>query len=186
MHIALAAPSLHEPLVDLLCELNAYYHVAGGQAPPASRDLVRAHLQEHLLAPGSPLHLVVAVHTDGSVVGLAALVLLVSLVDPSPQGRGQCLVKELYVRERARGEGVGRALMAWAARFALQHGCARMDWNVKDSNHRGMAFYESLGAGRVADRLSYRLELGAMQALGARGARAAGEGPHAPGTAAPV
>ena len=40
-----------------------------------------------------------------------------------------------------------------------------MDWNVKAGNHAGIAFYESLGAVRVADRLSYRLTREAMDQL---------------------
>jgi ribosomal protein S18 acetylase RimI-like enzyme len=47
--------------------------------------------------------------------------------------------------------------MAWAARYAFENGCRRIDWPVKASNARGIAFYESLGAERVVDRLSYRL-----------------------------
>ncbi|WP_255593365.1 N-acetyltransferase [Acidovorax sp. sic0104] len=169
MLITLAGPPQHESLVDLLCELNAYYRLPGDPQPAATRDAVRAHLHGRLLAAGSPLYLAVAARADGTLAGLAAVVLLHSLVDPGADSGGQCLIKELFVSERARGEGVGRALMAWAARFALEHGCARMDWNVKASNQRGIAFYERLGAGLVADRLSYRLGHAGMQELGAAG-----------------
>ncbi|MBN8749319.1 MAG: hypothetical protein J0I65_17645 [Variovorax sp.] len=47
--------------------------------------------------------------------------------------------------------------MAWLARHAADQGCHRIDWPVKATNLRGIAFYEGLGARRVADRLSYRL-----------------------------
>jgi ribosomal protein S18 acetylase RimI-like enzyme len=40
-----------------------------------------------------------------------------------------------------------------------------MDWPVKASNARGIAFYESLGAERVVERLSYRLNEAALQRL---------------------
>jgi hypothetical protein len=43
------------------------------------------------------------------------------------------------------------------ARYALEHGCRRIDWPVKASNAKGIAFYEGLGAARVVERLSYRL-----------------------------
>jgi len=36
---------------------------------------------------------------------------------------------------------------------------------VKAGNHRGRVFYEGLGATRVADRLSYRLEREGMDKL---------------------
>lgn len=152
-------------LVDLLCELNAYYADAGVATAP--REAVHAHLRDHLLAPGSPVRLVVASDAAGNALGLAAIVLLPSLVDPGPEHRLQCLVKELFVSAHARGQGIGRLLMAWVAQHAADEGCGRMDWNVRDSNHAGIAFYESLGAVRVADRLSYRLTREAMDRLAA-------------------
>ncbi len=88
-----------------------------------------------------------------------------SLVEPGPAQRRQCLLKELYVRSSARSQGVGRALVGWAARFAVANGCGRMDWNVKASNLRGIAFYEALGAARVEDRLSFRLTATGMAQL---------------------
>lgn len=98
-------------------------------------------------------------------MGFAAIVFLHSIVDPSPGHRLQCMVKELFVSANARGKGIGRLLMAWVARHAAQKGCGRMDWNVKAGNHAGIAFYESLGAVLVADRLSYRLTREAMDRL---------------------
>lgn len=152
-------------LVDLLCELNAYYADAGVATAP--REAVHAHLRDHLLAPGSCVRLVVASDAAGRALGFAATVLVHSLVDPSPEHRRQCLLKELFVAAQARGQGIGRQLMAWVAQYAADQGCGRMDWNVKDSNHAGIAFYEGLGAVRVADRLSYRLTRGAMEQLAA-------------------
>ena len=165
MHIALLTPAQHESLVDLLCELHAYYRAPDDAQPAPAREQIRVHLRERLLSETSPLRLVVAVRADGRVVGLAAIVLQHSLVDPHPHSSGQCQVKELYVGEQARNAGVGQALMAWVARYALEHGCARMDWNVKAANRRGQAFYEGLGATWVADRLSYRLEREGMDKL---------------------
>jgi len=169
MHIALVTPAQHESLVNLLCELNAYYRRPDDPQPAPTRDAVRVHLMDKLLSGQAAVQLVVASRADDTVVGLAALVLLHSLVDVSPDHSGQCLVKELFVCECARSEGAGRALMAWVARYAKTEGCGRMDWNVMATNHRGIAFYESLGASRVADRLSYRLGRAAMDALAATG-----------------
>jgi len=80
-----------------------------------------------------------------------------SLVDPMPETRRHCWLKELYVRSSQRGRGVGRALMAWVARDAVAHGCARIDWPVQAANGRGQAFYQRLGATQLVERLSYRL-----------------------------
>jgi ribosomal protein S18 acetylase RimI-like enzyme len=150
-------------LTDLLCELNAYYADEGIATAPL--EAVHAHLRDHLLAPGAPSRLVVASDAAGTALGLAAIVLLDSLVDPAPGHRRQCMVKELFVSERSRGQGIGRALMAWVAGYAAAQGCGRMDWNVMDSNAQGIAFYEGLGARRVSSRLSYRLNREAMERL---------------------
>ena len=163
MHVDLVSESQHESLIDLLCELHAYYN-GGAQA---ARQLVREHLLQNLLGPASPHRLVVASDEGGRVTGLAAISLVFSLVEPAPDKRRQCQLKELYVRSSCRSQGTGRALMAWVARYAWDHGCRRIDWPVQASNDRGIAFYEGLGAERVVERLSYRLGQAALQRLAA-------------------
>jgi len=153
VRVDLVSAPQHESLVDLLCELHAYYH-SGASVP---RDLVRSHIVDTLVAADSPLRLVVAADVAGTVLGFAAISLTYSLVDPSPDKRRHCWLKELYVRSSHRSLGVGRALMAWVARYAVEHGCARIDWPVQAANARGQAFYEGLGATQVVERLSYRL-----------------------------
>jgi ribosomal protein S18 acetylase RimI-like enzyme len=110
---------------------------------------VRDHLLRNLLAADA----------SRSVVGFAAVMLVYSLVDPTPAHRRRCMMKELFVRADSRGRGVGLALMAWVARDAAEQGCGRIDWHVKASNEAGIGFYAGLGARRVEDRLSYRLAL---------------------------
>ncbi len=152
MQIAFVDEGQHEALVDLMHEMCVFY----SEEEPVSRDDVRSNLHDNLLAPESPVRLLVA--TDGGeVIGLAAIALFHSLVDPAPQRRGQLLLKELYVRQSRQGQGIGKALMSWVARHALERGCARMDWNVSASNREGLAFYRSLNALHVAGRLSFRL-----------------------------
>jgi ribosomal protein S18 acetylase RimI-like enzyme len=161
MPVGLVTPPQHDSLVGLLCELHAYYNDGAAIAPA----LVREHLLDNLLGPGSPHRLVVAADADGRVLGLAAITLVFSLVEAAPDQRRHCQLKELYVRSGHRGQGVGEALMKWVAAHAWQNGCRRMDWPVKASNDRGIAFYESLGAQRVIERLSYRLGSAALARL---------------------
>jgi len=161
MHVALVTESQHESLVSLLCEVHSYYN-PGSSVP---HEVVRAYLVNHLLGPDSPLRLVVASRAREQVIGLAAISLTYSLVEPTPDKRRHCWLKELYVRSSERGTGAGTALMSWVARYAAEHGCSRIDWPVKASNTRGIAFYERLGAMRVADRLSYRLSEPELQTL---------------------
>jgi GNAT superfamily N-acetyltransferase len=56
------------------------------------------------------------------------------------------IIKELYVAEEHRGEGVGRLLMKAVAKEAEQAGCGMIKWYVAKWNQRGIEFYERLGA----------------------------------------
>ena len=56
------------------------------------------------------------------------------------------IIKELYVADGRRGEGVGRILMKAAVREAEQAGCGMTKWWVAKWNDRGIEFYEQLGA----------------------------------------
>lgn len=153
MRVEPVTEAQHESLIDLLCELHTYYN----EGSVVSRELVREHLLENLLGAESPHRLVVASEDDGRVIGLAVITLVYSVVDFAADKRKHCQLKELYVGSSERSRGAGKALMLWVARHAYESGCRRIDWPVKASNARGIAFYESLGAAQVLERLSYRL-----------------------------
>jgi GNAT superfamily N-acetyltransferase len=170
MRVALVAEPQYESLAELLCEVHTYYN-EGSHVP---LEMVRSHLVENLLGSDSPLRLVVAYEGTGRVLGFAAISLTYSLVEPTPEQRRHCQLKELYVRSSERSRGVGKAIMAWLAQYAAENGCRRIDWPVKATNARGISFYLGLGAQQVVERLSFRLtepslsEL-ASQSKGARG-----------------
>jgi GNAT superfamily N-acetyltransferase len=153
MHIDFVAANQHDALISLMHEMCVFY----SDAAPVSIADVRANLVDNLLAPNSPVRLVVAADDDGEVVGFAAIAMFHSMVDPTPGRRGQMLLKEIYVRQARQGRGIGRALMAWVARHAIERGCARMDWHVSATNKPALAFYRALNAQHVAGRLNYRL-----------------------------
>lgn len=56
------------------------------------------------------------------------------------------IIKELYVAGGHRGKGIGRLLMKAVAKEAEQAGCGMIKWYVAKWNHRGIEFYERLGA----------------------------------------
>jgi len=55
-------------------------------------------------------------------------------------------LEDLFVRERFRGHGIGRALFAAVARIAMQENCYGVQWEVLDWNEKAIEFYKSLGA----------------------------------------
>jgi GNAT superfamily N-acetyltransferase len=80
-------------------------------------------------------------------------------------GRPGIYLEDLYVRPEARGLGIGRRLLAWLARTALERGCARLDWAVLDWNEPSIGFYRSLGAVALDEWTTYRLAGDALERL---------------------
>ena len=55
-------------------------------------------------------------------------------------------LEDLYVRDRWRGHGYGKALMAHLSRIAVQGGATEVKWAVLNWNKPSIDFYESLDA----------------------------------------
>ena len=70
--------------------------------------------------------------------------------------------------ERARGRGVGRALLAEVARIAVARGCARLEWAVLDWNLPAIDFYRALGASPMDEWTVFRLTGDPLTRLGAQ------------------
>lgn len=71
-------------------------------------------------------------------------------------GRAGIHVEDLFVREAARGLGLGRRLLAAVAQIALQRGCKRLDLAVLDWNP-ARKLYERWGFTPLAQWIPYRL-----------------------------
>ncbi|HET9595500.1 MAG TPA: GNAT family N-acetyltransferase [Anaeromyxobacteraceae bacterium] len=102
---------------------------------------------------------------DGEVVGFALWFHSWS----TWRGRPGLHLEDLFVRPAARGRGIGKALLAYLARRALDEGCARFEWQVLDWNEPARRFYEGLGASALPEWVTMRVEGEALERL-ARGA----------------
>jgi GNAT superfamily N-acetyltransferase len=60
-------------------------------------------------------------------------------------GVEDCWLEDLYVRDGARGGGVGRALVEASLDRARVRGCRRMELDVNEQNTDALAFYARLG-----------------------------------------
>jgi GNAT superfamily N-acetyltransferase len=69
------------------------------------------------------------------------------------------------VRPAFRGKGIGRVLMAFLAKLAVERGCGRFEWSVLDWNTPAINFYRSLGARGMDDWTLQRVAGPAMFAL---------------------
>lgn len=67
-------------------------------------------------------------------------------------------LEDLYVPDRYRKVGVGRALLTDLAALALQRGCSRLEWHALDWNELALGFYQRLGAERMSAWELHRLQ----------------------------
>ena len=84
-------------------------------------------------------------------------------------GRPGLYLEDLYVTPAARGQGVGRVLLATLARIAVHEQCRRVEWAVLDWNAPSIAFYESLGAVAMDEWTVFRLTGEAMERMAREG-----------------
>jgi GNAT superfamily N-acetyltransferase len=80
-------------------------------------------------------------------------------------GRPGIYLEDLFVRESARGHGVGRALVTYLAKLAVSRGWGRVEWSVLDWNAPAIGFYQRLGADMIDDWRLFRLTGDALTRL---------------------
>ncbi len=72
-------------------------------------------------------------------------------------GKANLYLEDLFVREEYRGQGVGKAMLRWLARIAVERGGERLDWLCLDGNDPAIDFYRRLGAEVLNDRRVFRI-----------------------------
>jgi len=100
---------------------------------------------------------------SGALVGL----LVYYFVPFTYRAKPNLIIKELYVTEQHRSEGVGKLLMKAVAKEAEQAGCGRIKWWVAKWNHRSIQFYERLGARIDADWHEFQMSEDSFRGLAA-------------------
>ncbi|GAB3286197.1 GNAT family N-acetyltransferase [Pseudoclavibacter terrae] len=82
------------------------------------------------------------------------------------EGEHGIWLEDLYVREDARGGGIGKALLSSLAQECVAKGYRRLEWSVLKWNEPSIGFYTSLGAFPMDDWDTFRLTGDPLQALG--------------------
>ena len=82
------------------------------------------------------------------------------------RGRRGIFLEDLFVEPRYRGQGFGKALLASVARLAQERG-GWLQWLVLDWNQPAIEFYRRLGATRIEEWNSFRLQGEALTRLAA-------------------
>jgi GNAT superfamily N-acetyltransferase len=81
-------------------------------------------------------------------------------------GRPGLYLEDLYVKPHARSRGVGRWLISFVAKIAVDRKCGRFEWSVLDWNTHALDFYRSLGAVPMDAWTVQRVTGAALERLG--------------------
>lgn len=123
-----ACPEDATELAGLLVELGY----------PSSPESIARRIAAFRDFPGTAI-LVASV--DDRLVGVVSAHCVPSLISDAALGR----ITALVVSTAARGQGIGRRLVAAAEDFARQQGCERIELTSGDHRPGAHAFYERLG-----------------------------------------
>lgn len=74
-------------------------------------------------------------------------------------------LEDIFVRERMRGHGIGKAFFVHLAKIAAAEQAVRIDWSVLDWNQKAIGFYRSMGAAPYDGWTNYRLQGDALKAM---------------------
>ena len=132
-------------ILSLIKALAEYEQMAG--------DVVanEALVHESLFGP-SPSAEVVIARAGQDPVGFA-----VWFYHSTFLGRRGLYLEDLFVVPEWRGRGIGRALLVYLARLAVERQCGRMEWAVLDWNEPAIGFYRRLGAKPLDGWSTFRL-----------------------------
>ncbi len=155
-----ALPSDAKKLHQLIVELAIY------EKEPDAVELTVDTLYQQLSSIENPFQVILAEQASKKeetkeIIGFALFFFNYS----TWKGTKVLFLEDLFVTERARGQGVGGALMRELASIALEMKCTRFEWSVLKWNQGAIKFYEELGAVRKEEWVGYRLDEEALLKL---------------------
>jgi GNAT superfamily N-acetyltransferase len=83
-------------------------------------------------------------------------------------GKPGLYLEDLFVLPEYRGKGIGKALLIYLAKLAVERGCGRFEWVVLDWNSSAIDFYRKLGAVPLDDWRQFRLSGESLNKLAGR------------------
>lgn len=151
-----ATPDDLDAIASMLSEIDRYYGAA--EVPD---DTERLAAIESTIFGTLPAAQLLLAWNGTRLIGLAAY----SYVWPAAGVTRSLYLKELYVTEASRRDGVGRLLMQQLCRIASDIGCSRVEWTADTDNAVAQGFYGTLGVAPDPTKLFYRLNAEAMSRM---------------------
>ena len=140
MRIWLASEDELDAVAALLAEFREWYGKSAPSEEEMRESVARVHEEGGEFLLGA---------TDGEPVGVCQVRYRWSVWTSAEDA----WLEDVFVREAARGTGLGRALVEAAIERARERGCRRIELDVDEANGPALALYHSLGfAGDVKAR----------------------------------
>ncbi|WP_419868971.1 GNAT family N-acetyltransferase [Chryseobacterium sp. CT-SW4] len=124
------------PSVVELCRAHAQYERSHFEEKNQQQLLYEFFFHSHL-----NLKCLVA-EQDSEIVGYATFFKQFSTWDASHYIYLDCL----YVKEKARGQGIGKQIMRMIKDYAQSENCPVIQWQTPSFNEKAILFYDKLGA----------------------------------------
>jgi GNAT superfamily N-acetyltransferase len=121
-------------ILDFIKQLAEYEHLLDEVI--ATEELLKKTIFEQKSAE------VVFAELDGNPVGFALFFHNFSTF----LGRPGLYLEDLFVKPEVRGRGIGKLLLSYLAKLAIDRGCGRFEWWCLDWNEPAIDFYKSIGA----------------------------------------
>lgn len=147
-----ARPADIDTIAHLWEELVAFHRALDVELPPAAPNGALRYarrLIDHLDDPSA--HVLVA-EVDGQVVGYTIGV-VVDLAPEMFQQEASGFLADIFVAERYRRHGLGKALVNALSDWFRARGLRYFEWHAAARNPAGIAFWESLGGRPVMLRM---------------------------------
>lgn len=138
-------------LIEALAEYEKLTHQVTG---------TKEDLQEHLF--GSRIYAeAIVTEADNKLVGFALFFANYSTFLTKPG----IYLEDLFVLPEYRRRGIGKAMLSYLGKLAVQRNAGRLEWSVLDWNESAIAFYQSMSAKVLPDWRICRVTDKALQTL---------------------
>ncbi|MFF3060191.1 cyclophane-containing RiPP N-acetyltransferase HaaN [Streptomyces sp. NPDC057909] len=138
-------------LAELIEEIERFY----GSTEIQPLEERRSQVEEALFGSPPLASALLVEDENGDIIGLAAY----SFLWPAAGSSHSLFLKELYVRDTLRRQGVGARLMKELRTIAAARpGCSRVEWMTDRDNPIARGFYRSLGFAEFNGKIVYRVD----------------------------
>jgi GNAT superfamily N-acetyltransferase len=145
-----AQPEDVDAIAALAEEMDSYY----GTPPTEPIAVRRNQINDVLFGTPPAAHALLAID-DRSAIGLASY----SFLWPAVGLTRSLYLKELFITEPRRRDGVGTQLMQAILATASDNQCTRVEWTADDDNPAAQHFYGALGFEVLTSKRFHRADM---------------------------